>query len=285
MNNKNTDYLINSIQDNYGVSSTVNGFDAGAAVKKIVSFLKHALVETGKKGYVLGISGGVDSTCAGRLSAIAVDELNSECGENTYHFYAVRLPYGVQADESDVDLAMLFINPTEDLSINIKDSTDSMHQSVVFALGGGFSESKEDFNKGNVKARARMMAQYEIAGLTDTLVVGTDHRSEYITGFFTKWGDGACDIAPLSHLNKRKVRAIAQYLCAPEQLFNKVPTADLEDGKPQVADEVALQLSYNEIDDVLEGNMANVSQKARARIAEIYSNTKHKRKPPMQLKR
>ena len=68
------------------------------------------------------------------------------------------------------------------------------------------SEAQIDFARGNVKARMRMIAQYEIAGLTGGLVLGTDHSAENITGFYTKHGDGACDLAPLFGLNKRQVR-------------------------------------------------------------------------------
>ncbi|POC21628.1 NAD(+) synthase, partial [Vibrio vulnificus] len=97
--------------------------------------------------------------------------------------------------------------------------------------------------KGNVKARTRMIAQYEVAGLVGGLVLGTDHSAENITGFYTKFGDGACDLAPLFGLNKRQVRQIAAHLGAPESLVIKVPTADLEELAPQKADEDALLVS------------------------------------------
>lgn len=113
--------------------------------------------------------------------------------------------------------------------------------------------AKIDFVKGNVKARARMIAQYEVAGYVGGLVLGTDHSAENITGFYTKFGDGACDLAPLFGLNKRQVREVAAQLGAPEQLVKKVPTADLEELAPQKADEDALSVSYDQIDDFLEG--------------------------------
>src|SRR5512142_3273905 len=88
------------------------------------------------------------------------------------------------------------------------------------------------FHLGNVKARQRMIAQYALAGATRGLVIGTDHAAEALTGFYTKFGDGAADILPLSGLNKRRVRALAQHLGAPEQLVFKTPTADLESDAP-----------------------------------------------------
>ncbi|CAK2250465.1 NH(3)-dependent NAD(+) synthetase [Vibrio crassostreae] len=131
--------------------------------------------------------------------------------------------------------------------------------------------------KGNVKARARMIAQYEIAGYVGGLVIGTDHSAENITGFYTKHGDGACDLAPLFGLNKRQVRELAATLGAPELLVKKVPTADLEELDPQKADEAALNLSYDQIDDFLEGK--EVPQDVSDRLVGIYKATQHKRQP------
>ncbi|MGL5488976.1 MAG: NAD(+) synthase, partial [Shewanella sp.] len=138
-------------------------------------------------------------------------------------------------------------------------------------------EAKVDFVKGNVKARMRMITQYELAGLVGGLVVGTDHSAENITGFYTKWGDGACDLAPLFGLNKRQVRQLAAYLGAPESLVYKAPTADLEDNKPLLEDEVALGLTYEQIDDFLEGKV--VDKAVEEKLINIYKATQHKRQP------
>jgi len=138
-------------------------------------------------------------------------------------------------------------------------------------------ETSQDFHKGNVKARMRMIAQYEIAGLHSGLVIGTDHSAENITGFYTKYGDGACDLVPLFGLNKRQVRQIAYQLGAPERLVNKAPTADLETLNPGKTDEAALGLSYDQIDDFLEGK--RIDKEAEKRIIDIYQSTQHKRQP------
>ena len=84
-------------------------------------------------------------------------------------------------------------------------------------------------------------------------VVGTDHAAEAITGFYTKYGDGGADITPLWRLDKRQGRAMLELLNAPEHLYKKVPTADLEEDRPALPDEVALGVTYNDIDDYLEG--------------------------------
>ncbi|QLE85138.1 MULTISPECIES: ammonia-dependent NAD(+) synthetase [Shewanella] len=248
-------------------------------VQRRIAFIKTRLKDANATQLVLGISGGVDSSLTGKLCQLAVDELNAEHQSSDYQFIAVRLPYDVQKDEDEAQLACDFIAPSKRVTVNIHAGVDGVHQqtlSAVEAAGLALPEqSRVDFNKGNVKARMRMIAQYEIAGLLGGLVVGTDHSAENITGFYTKWGDGACDLAPLFGLSKRQVRQLASFLGAPELLVNKAPTADLEDDQPQLADEVALGLSYDEIDDFLEGKA--VSQQVEDKLTAIYLRTQHKR--------
>ncbi|WP_318494641.1 ammonia-dependent NAD(+) synthetase [Photobacterium leiognathi] len=255
--------------------------DVDFEIQRRVAFIQKKLKQSGCKSLVLGISGGVDSTTCGRLAQLAIDGLNAETNTNDYQFIAVRLPYGEQQDEDEAQLALRFIKPSHSVSVNIKDGVDGTHASTLFALEGTglipADEAKVDFVKGNVKARTRMIAQYEIAGLVGGLVLGTDHSAENITGFYTKFGDGACDLAPLFGLNKRQVRKVAAKLGAPERLVFKVPTADLEELAPQKADEDALQVSYDQIDDFLEGKP--VDDFVRDRLVSIYKVTQHKRQP------
>ncbi|EDL54157.1 MULTISPECIES: ammonia-dependent NAD(+) synthetase [Vibrio] len=250
-------------------------------IERRVAFIKSKLQQSGCKSIVLGISGGVDSTTCGRLAQLAVNELNEESNSSDYQFIAVRLPYGEQKDEDEAQLALSFIEPTHSVSVNIKAGVDGLHAASHIALEGtGLlpeDSAKVDFVKGNVKARARMVAQYEIAGYVGGLVLGTDHSAENITGFYTKFGDGACDLAPLFGLSKRQVREVADTLGAPEQLVKKTPTADLEELAPQKADEDALNLTYDQIDDFLEGKP--VSQEVSDRLVAIYKATQHKREP------
>ncbi|NOQ79647.1 MAG: NAD(+) synthase, partial [Gammaproteobacteria bacterium] len=121
----------------------------------------------------------------------------------------------------------------------------------------------------------RMIVQFEIAGLVSGLVLGTDHSAENVTGFFTKFGDGACDLAPLFGLSKRQVKQVAQTLGAPQELIEKTPTADLECHSPSKADELALGIKYEQIDDFLEGKP--VTEEIKEKIIRIYINTQHKR--------
>lgn len=245
------------------------------------AFIKDTLHKSGLKNLVLGISGGVDSSTCGRLAQLAVDQLNKEHNSSDYNFIAVRLPYGTQHDEEDAQTALNFIQPSQRLTVNVKPSVEGLHTEVCQSLASNnlnqATESAVDFAKGNVKARARMMAQYEVAGIVGALVIGTDHSAENITGFYTKWGDGACDLAPLFGLSKRQVRALAKNLGAPALLVEKTPTADLECLAPQKADEHALGLSYDEIDDFLEGKP--VTAEVEKRLIDIYTKTQHKRSP------
>jgi len=248
-------------------------------VRRRVEFIKRQLQRSGLSALVLGISGGVDSCACGRLAQLAVDELNQLSGD--YRFIAVRLPYATQADENDAQQALEFIQPSVSVSVNVKSGSDAIHQATLDALAehglAGQSDQARDFNKGNVKARMRMIAQYEIAGLLGGLVLGTDHSAENVTGFYTKYGDGACDIAPLFGLNKRQVRQLARCLGAPDKIITKAPTADLETLDPSKLDEEALGLSYDQIDDFLEGKP--VDPAVAKKLVEICEKTQHKRVP------
>ena len=255
-----------------GVKPTVN---AEVEVRRSVDFLKTYL-----KTYpflqtlVLGISGGQDSTLAGKISQMAISELRQETGNQAYQFIAVRLPYGKQADEQDCQDAIAFIQPDRVLTVNIKASVLASEQAL---RDTGIELS--DFVRGNEKARERMKAQYSIAGMTKGVVVGTDHAAEAVTGFFTKYGDGGTDINPLFRLNKRQGKQLLAYLGCPEHLYKKAPTADLEDDRPSLPDEAALGVTYENIDDYLEGKTLDAS------IAKIiegwYVKTEHKRRPPI----
>lgn len=246
-----------------------------------IAFIKTKLLESHSNSIVLGISGGVDSSVTGRLCQLAVDQLNEQSPDKQYQFIAVRLPYSVQQDEDEAQLACQFIKPSRLVTINIEPGVTGVHNQVTQALSQADvnvpDSINSDFVKGNVKARMRMIAQYEVAGLVGGLVAGTDHSAENITGFFTKWGDGACDFAPLFGLNKRQVRQLGAFLDAPSILVNKAPTADLEDDKPGLEDEVALGLTYDQIDDFLEGK--TVEDYVSDRLIAIYKRTQHKRQP------
>lgn len=251
------------------VSPSIN---AKVEIRKRIDFLKDYLkANPSIQSLVLGLSGGQDSTLCGKLSQMAVNELNEELGEKKYKFIGVRLPYGIQKDEDDCKLAIDFIQPDVVFTVNIKTAVDASVKTLNDALGIELS----DFLKGNEKARERMKVQYSIAGNYCGLVVGSDHASEAIMGFFTKFGDGAADILPISNLNKRQGRQMLVELGCPQIIYTKAPTADLEDMKPQLPDEAAYGVTYEEIDDYLEGK--RIDENSRKIIEGTYIKTQHKR--------
>lgn len=266
------DQLQQTIIEELKVSPTI---DEKAEIRRTIDFLKeYAKKHSFVKGFVLGISGGQDSTLTGKLTQMAVDELNEEVGEAKYSFIAVRLPYGVQADEQDCQDALDWIKPSRVFTVNIKPAVDASTTSLE-AAGVNLS----DFVKGNEKARERMKVQFSIAAMNSAVVLGTDHAAEAITGFFTKFGDGAADLMPIFRLNKRQGRALLRELGCPSHLYEKVPTADLEEDRPSLPDEVALGVTYEQIDDYLEGK--DIGDEARTVLEGHYLRSQHKRHLPI----
>jgi len=241
-----------------------------------VAFIKQCLLSAHLKTLVLGISGGVDSLTAALLAQRAINELRADSRDDAYRFIAVRLPYGVQRDEDDAQACLAFIKPDEVHTVDIAPAVKAL-KAEVHTLQDDTQEHV-DFVMGNAKARMRMLAQYTIAGARAGLVIGTDHAAEAVMGFFTKFGDGACDLAPLSGLVKNQVRTLARHMGAPENLVEKVPTADLEDLAPGKPDEVSHGITYAQIDAFLHGE--DVDEDVSDTIIATYRKTQHKRELP-----
>ena len=249
--------------------------DPQQEIRVSIDFMKAYLKKhTFLKGLVLGISGGQDSTLSGKLAQMAVDELNEEAGGQVYSFYAVRLPYGVQFDEDDCQDALEFIQPTKIYTVNIKEAVDASKRALDES---GIILS--DFAKGNEKARERMKVQYSIASMHNAVVLGTDHAAEAITGFYTKYGDGGADLVPIFRLNKRQGKQLLKWLGSPEHLYTKIPTADLEEDRPALPDEIALGVTYHHIDDYLEGK--DIPSEQQEIIERHYLRSQHKRHLPI----
>lgn len=251
--------------------------DAKEEIRKSINFMKAYLKKFPFiKTLILGISGGQDSSLAGRLAQLTMEEMRAETADNSYQFIAVRLPYGVQSDEGDAQCALNFIQPDVSLVVNIKEAVDG---EVTALMAAGVAIS--DFNKGNIKARQRMITQYAIAGSYSGAVLGTDHAAENITGFFTKFGDGGADLLPLFRLNKRQGKMLLIELGANKTIYEKIPIADLEDNKPGLADEVALGVTYDDIDDYTEGK--SINPYVQTKIENWWKKTEHKRHLPISI--
>lgn len=264
------------ILKNFG--SDMSKFDVKVAIRSRIDYLKGFIRSTGLKGFVLGISGGVDSTTAGRLAQLACEELRSEGVEAK--FVAMRLPAGVQFDEADAQEAIKFINADVVLTVNIGEAANAMHMECLKALEGAdkqLSASQADFHKGNGKARIRMSAQYYVAAAYGMAVISTDHNSEATAGFFTKFGDGAADLTVLDGLIKTQVRLVAKELGAPQVLFAKPPTADLEELAPGKLDDVNMGFPYDVLEEFLKGN--EIDKEIEVKIVRQYMITQHKRDP------
>ncbi|MBB3103622.1 ammonia-dependent NAD(+) synthetase [Azomonas macrocytogenes] len=247
-----------------------------AEIDHRVRFIQQCLRDSGMKTLVLGISGGIDSTTTGLLAQKAVEAMRAAGEGDDYRFLAVRLPYDVQHDEEEAQLAIDTIKPDECHTVNIKAAV----QAVAAATGEleGLTPAMRDFVLGNTKARVRMVAQYTIANARQGLVIGTDHGAEAVMGFFTKFGDGACDLTPLTGLVKDQVRQLGAALGAPESLVHKVPTADLEELHPGKPDELAHGVTYRDIDAFLLGH--EVDDEVAGIIVQTYDKTAHKRALP-----
>ena len=264
--------LQSRIIDEMGVRPQIN---PQQEIERRIRFLCDFLRATGAAGFVLGISGGIDSSLAGRLAQLAVERLTHE-GHDA-DFVAVRLPHRVQRDEADAQRALEFIGARTPVTFDIEPATTGVVEQFRRATGTEIS----DFTAGNVKARVRMIAQYALAGERNLLVIGTDHAAESVTGFFTKFGDGGADLLPLYGLNKRQNQALLRELGAPESVWSKKPTADLLDEHPGREDEEELGLTYDAIDDYLEGRQ--IPQEQAEAIEQRYLLSRHKRTTPATL--
>lgn len=246
--------------------------DPEQEIRRRVDFLKDYVKKAGASGLLIAISGGIDSAVAAGLCKRATDELSQESGRE-YITLGVFQPYGEQVDIShSYEVADAF-QLTHRMETNIQEAVDEIALEVEHGLKSiGMSRHVNRGVKGNIKARTRMVAQYALAGELNLLVVGTDHASEAITGFYTKWGDGAVDITPLSTLNKHQVRQLAAVLGVPASVQEKAPTAGLWEGQ---TDEDELGIKYDDNSAYLEGR--EVAPKVRELLEKQYLKTEHKR--------
>lgn len=265
-------------------------------VHEITQFLKKTLLNSGQKGYALGLSGGIDSAVCAALAQRAIDEINN--GEPdlftrqpaNYILDLIILPMGNVAEDADVAYEVAEYIGAKVRTVNLGNALSEFE--IAANLGRPRLVDERAYLKtvGNLKARLRMAAIYFAANENGLLVLGTDNLAETYTGYFTKHGDGAADVFPLSDFSKREVYELGAYLGLPHSVLTRAPSAGLWEGQ---TDEDELGVPYNFIDNVVEGVFgANVLAYTAVqcrdfgiKLRDQHSATEHKRSEPYTFRR
>jgi NAD+ synthase len=240
--------------------------------ERISDWLRERAMSAGVRGFVFGLSGGIDSAVVARLCQLAMPQ----------RVLGVSMPcYSHPQDEEDarlvastfdipfarVDLAAPFDAMSESLSAGVK-RLPSHVQAV---------DIKQQMPDANIKPRLRMAALYFIANSLNYLVAGTGNRSEIYLGYFTKYGDGGCDVLPIGALVKNEVRTLARELDVPARIIEKAPTAGLWMGQ---TDESEMGFTYETLERYLEEGPAAVPADVARRIEQLRQASEHKRQLP-----
>lgn len=230
--------------------------------ERIAAWIAASVQEAGKKGAVVGLSGGVDSAVTAALCKRAL-------GDNVI---AAIMP--CESPKKDEEDALM-------VAARLGIHTVTVHLEKPFlALVAALSQA-EGVARANLKPRLRMAVLYYLANVHSYLVAGTGNKSELMLGYFTKYGDGGVDILPLGGLYKAEVVKLAHELGLPEQIINKPPSAGLWQGQ---TDEAELGLSYAQIDRVLEamrtGETGGIEPAVLRRVQELAQTSRHKRNMP-----
>ena len=228
---------------------------------KIISWIKQKVKDSGAKGIVMGLSGGIDSAIVAALAKKAVGRnkllvLFLPCNSHPQDLKDAKLvAYQLGLKSKLVDLSAVYNN-------------------FLKILPGAISLAR-----GNLKPRLRMCTLYYFANKLNYLVCGTGNKSELMVGYFTKYGDGGVDILPIADLYKRQVRQVAKELKIPEAVIIKPPTAGLWNGQ---TDEGEMGITYNELDDILDrfcNRKKQIADRKKVdKVIKMYKKSEHKRK-------
>lgn len=245
------------------------------ALEAISAFVQDHVADAGASGAVLGLSGGVDSALVAAIAARALGPKRLRA----FFLPVERAPTGDLGDARDVARRLKVALEVRDLTVP--------YFALVEATG-----AEDRRIRGNLKSRVRMIALYAEANRRGALVLGAGNKSELLTGYFTKWGDGGCDLLPIGDLYKTQVRELAFQLGLPKRVIEKTPSAGLWPGQ---TDESELGISYEELDRVLLGlelkmNDATIARRAVVALAKVrkvrarVEASAHKRRMPLVCK-
>jgi len=245
---------------------------AAGHADSIVTWLNERLSASGARGFVVGLSGGIDSAVVARLCQMAMPRRT----------LGVILPcYSHPKDEQDARLvASAFGIPW--VQVDLGPTYDSLNEALGGALKGvpkhvDVADIKQQMPESNVKPRLRMTALYFFANSLNYLVTGTGNRCEISLGYYTKYGDGGVDLLPIGHLLKSEVRTLAQELGVPQAVIDKPPTAGLWMGQ---TDEDEMGFSYDMLERYLNEGRAAVPKAVAERIEQLRRTSDHKRGLP-----
>ncbi len=236
-------------------------------IQQVVEWLREKVKESGAKGLLVGISGGIDSAVVANLIKRAFPD-NS---------LGVILPINSNPKDVEDGIAVAEKAEIKYMEIELSDEKKSILNHVTNALKeqGAFDEERARITDANLRARLRMSTLYAVANNLNYLVVGTDNEAEVYTGYFTKYGDGGVDLLPIARLKKYEVFQWAEVLGVPKSVLERKPSAGLWEGQ---TDEAEMGTTYAFIDAFLEGK--EIPEKDRGIIERLHRISEHKRVMP-----
>ncbi len=233
---------------------------------KIITWLKSQREQSGTAGFVLGLSGGIDSSVVAGL-------ITKACPG---HCLGVIMPAGNHPSDKEDAMKAAAAFDLPYIEIPLGDYRENLFSDVKSALGALNAEiGDERMTKGNIGARLRMTTLYAVGNRLNYLVVGTDNAAETYTGYFTKYGDGGVDLLPLAHLTKGEVYELGRFLGVPESILTKPPSAGFF---AEQTDEGEMGVSYATIDAFLRGE--KISEHDKTIIQRLHRVSEHKRHLP-----
>lgn len=243
----------------------VKALDIHDKIEKTVNWIRDTVNGAGLNGVVVGLSGGIDSAVAASLMKRAFPDTSM----------GIIIPINSIAKDQEHAILLAEEIGITHFSFDLTKQHGEMISQITRALD--YNGEHKRIADANLRARLRMSCIYTIANLYNYMVVGTDNAAELLTGYFTKYGDGACDILPLANLLKSEVYDWARVLGVPDVIINKAPSAGLWEGQ---TDEKEMGTTYEMIDRYIKNE--KLPEKDKLLIKKLYERSEHKRSLPLQ---